>query len=74
MAAVTCNGGLSVKGNTTLGDASSDTVQCVGKFLPRQVASTSVAGTEGEIVYCTGDKKAYVCTGTGDPATWAALN
>jgi len=28
--AVTCNGDLSVKGNTTLGDASSDTVTCNG--------------------------------------------
>jgi hypothetical protein len=35
---------------------------------------TNTAGTKGELVFCTNNDKVYVCTVTGDPATWAALN
>ncbi len=35
---------------------------------------TNTNGTESEAVYNTSDNKAYVCTATGTPATWAALN
>jgi len=35
---------------------------------------TATNGTESEVVYNTSDNKAYVCTATGTPATWAALN
>jgi len=35
---------------------------------------TATNGTAGDIVFNTSDTKAYVCTVTGTPATWAALN
>lgn len=35
---------------------------------------TSTAGTRSEIVFNTSNSKAYVCTATGSPATWSALN
>lgn len=31
-------------------------------------------GTEADLVYNNADDKAYVCTATGTPGTWAALN
>ena len=35
---------------------------------------TATNGTAGDIIFNTSDTKAYVCTVTGSPATWAALN
>lgn len=35
---------------------------------------TATNGTQGEVVFNTSNSKAYVCTVTGSPATWAALN
>lgn len=52
-----------------------------GHFFPPTVTystnmNADVAGTVSEIVYCSTDSKAYVCTATGGAgsATWAALN
>lgn len=70
-------GDLDVDGDVTLGDGSTDTVTCTGRFLVRQVNDDNMdatAGTEGEIVYNQDDDKFYGCTATGDPATWAALH
>ena len=56
-------------------------VNVYGSFFPKQVSystnmDTDVAGTEGEIVYCTTDNKFYGCTVTGaaGSATWAAFH
>ena len=38
--------------------------------------NTDIAGEEGQLVYCSNDNKAYVCTTTGvaGSAVWSALN
>lgn len=75
---VTIRQALAVNGNTTLGDASTDTVTVNGRLLPRSVTDagpmTATAGTAPEIVYNTSNGKWYGCTATGSPATWSALN
>jgi hypothetical protein len=35
---------------------------------------TATKGVKTELVYNLSDDKVYVCTVTGSPATWAALN
>ena len=73
---------------TAIGDGGSNVVQVSGTGvttftgtaklqLPNVTDAgpmTGTNGTESEIVYNTSDNKAYVCTATGTPATWAALN
>lgn len=55
-----------------------DNSRVFGHFFLPQVNDagpmTATNGTEGEVVYNLADNKAYVCTVTGTPATWAALN
>lgn len=73
------SGALTVAGNTTLGDASTDTITCTGRFFVRQVSDagpmTATGGTLGEMVYNTSNSKAYVCTTShATAATWSALN
>jgi hypothetical protein len=41
--------------------------------LCREIATTGVAGTRGEIAICTADNKFYGCTVTGTPGTWVVL-
>ena len=69
---------LNTQGNSTLGDASTDTTTNTGRMIFRAVTDagpmTATAGTAGEIVRNTSDNKFYGCTVTGSPATWAALN
>jgi len=72
-------GNVHAAGDVTLGDAAGDVVTCNGAFKPRQASyatgmNDDVAGTEGELVYCTTDNTFYGCTVSGDPATWAALH
>ena len=57
------------------------TLYANGHLLPPTVTystnmNTDVAGTAPEIVYCSTDSKAYICTTTGavGSAVWAALN
>lgn len=69
-------GDLTVDGDTTLGDASTDLVNVTGRFLPRTVNDAGMdatAGTKKEIVWNEADSKHYACTVTGSPATWQAL-
>ena len=72
------NGDLTVRANSILGNASTDTITCTGRLLIRSVTDagpmTATAGTVSEIVYNTSDSKFYGCTATGSPATWSALN
>ena len=66
---------LSVNGNTTLGDAATDTITCTGRLIPRLAASNPQdatpanrpAGTLGEIARYSG--KLYLCTNATTP-TW----
>lgn len=70
-------GDLTVDGDVTLGDSSTDTMTCNGRLLLREVNSagmTAVAGTKRELVYNLNDNKVYVCTTTGSSASWSALN
>jgi hypothetical protein len=39
----------------------------------RTIASTAVAGTVGEIAWCSGDSHFYGCTATGTPGTWVQM-
>ena len=76
---LTMTGALVVNGNTTLGDASTDTITCTGRMLHRSVTDagpmTATPGTQREVVYNTSDSKFYGCTVThGTAATWVALN
>lgn len=78
-APTTISNTLSVTGNSTLGDASTDTITCTGRLLVRSVTDagpmTATPGTQREIVYNTSDSKFYGCTVThGTAATWVALN
>jgi hypothetical protein len=69
--------GLSVTGNTQFGDASTDTVTCVGRLIVRTVTDagpmTATAGTLAEVVYNTSDSGFYGCTVAGSTATWVKL-
>lgn len=74
---VTVTNDFQVNGNTTLGNASTDTITCTGRLMLRYVDDTGMAATAGtkhELVYNDDDDKVYVCTATGSPATWSALN
>jgi len=56
-----------------------DVLMAAGKRLRLGVVTdagpmTATNGTQGDVVFNTSDSKAYVCTVTGTPATWAALN
>ena len=71
--------GVTTKGNTTLCDASTETITCIGRLLPRDVTDagpmTATGGTQKEIVWNTSDSKLYVCTVTHvSAATWVALH
>ncbi len=71
------SGTLEVDGDVTLGDVSTDTISCTGRFFPRQVndaGMNSTDGTIGEVVFNTNDRKFYGCTASGTPATWAAFH
>ena len=84
------DGTARVTGNTTidgvaaitggiifLGDASTDMIICQGRMIIRHVNDDSMdatAGSKYELVYNDDDDKVYVCTATGSPATWSALN
>lgn len=68
---------LTVNGNTTLGNASTDLITCTGRLILRTVASdptaNATAGTLNEIVVYNG--KVYLkITGTGTDTNWVALN
>jgi len=69
---------FTVNGNTTLGNANTDTITCTGRLLLRQTADagpmTNTAGSLGEVVYNSSNSKFYGCTVAGSPATWAALS
>lgn len=69
-------GAVEIKKGATLGSAATDTLTCKGRLILRQIANTtSKPGSLGEIVFCTGDSKVYVCTTASETAaTWAALN
>lgn len=64
-------------GNTRLGDTSTDTITCIGRWIPRTVAadptSTPTAGTLGEIVFYN-DKWYGKTVATGTDTNWVALN
>ena len=72
------SGALTVDGNSTLGDANTDTITCTGRLIVREVTDagpmTATNGSTREIVFNTSDSKFYGCTAGGSPATWAALN
>lgn len=69
---------LTVAGNVTLGDASTDTITATGRLLVRSVTDagpmTATDGNEREIVYNESDSKFYGCTVTGSPGTWVAFH
>lgn len=69
---------LDVDGNTSLGNADTDTITCTGRMIVRSVTDagpmTATAGTTAEVVFNTSDSKFYGCTAGGSPATWAAFN
>lgn len=75
---VSTTGNLSVDGNTTLGNASTDTITHTGRAIFRTAASdpkhatagSRPAGSVGEIVYYTG--KMYFCTNAATP-TWELI-
>lgn len=71
---VRSTGDTELKKSVTLGSAATDVITCTGRFKPRKITSTtSQPGVEGEVVYCTGDKKSYTCTASSETAaTWAA--
>jgi hypothetical protein len=72
---ITIYGTLQVNGNTTLGDASTDTITNTGRAIFRTTASdpqhatagSRPAGSVGEIAYYSG--KMYFCTNAATP-TW----
>lgn len=70
---------LAVDGNTTLGNASTDTITATGRLLVRSVTDagpmTATPGTQREVVFNTSDSKYYGCTVTHvTAATWVAFN
>lgn len=78
-ASATIIGALTVLGNATFGDASTDTVTMLSRLIVRQVTDagpmTATGGTEGEIVYNLSDDIFYGCTtGHASAATWAAVS
>ena len=76
--ALTVGGALAVNGNTTLGDANTDTVTMTGRCIFRTVASdpkhatagSRPAGSVGEVAYYSG--KLYLCTNAATP-TWEKI-
>jgi len=64
-------------GDITLGDASTDTITCTGRFIPRQVGadptSSATAGERGEIVRF-GDVWYGKTVGTGTDTNWSPFN
>lgn len=69
--AIHCVGGIAVDGDTVLGSDDSAVVTINARLLVRQVddlGMTGTAGTAGELVYNTVDKKVYFCTRTDDVA------
>lgn len=70
--------GLTVTGNSTFGDATTDTFTFVGRMIVRSVTDagpmTATAGSQREVVFNTSDSKFYGCTVAGSPATWAAFH
>ena len=73
---VRATGNVEVKKSATLGGAATDVLTCTGRLVLRQIANTTTKpGSLGEVVFCTGDSKVYVCTTASETAaTWAALN
>jgi len=69
---------FTVNGNTTLGNANTDTITCTGRLSVRTVDDagpmTATAGTLAEVVYNSANSKFYGCITAGNPATWSALN
>ena len=70
---------LNSSGNSTFGDASTDTNTFTGRLLVRQVTDagpmTATGGTEGEVVYNLSNDKYYGCTVThATAATWSIFN
>lgn len=75
--ALTVTTDFNVNGNTTLGNASTDTITCTGRMIVRTLSadptSSATAGTVGEIAYY--NNKFYgKITGTGTDTNWSALN
>lgn len=74
---ITTTNDLQVDGNTTLGNASTDTITCTGRLIPRTVGadptSSATAGSLGEIVFYN-NKWYGKTTGTGTDTNWSALN
>lgn len=68
---------LDVAGSTTLGAASTDTITCTGRWIPRTVGadptSNATAGSLGEIVFYN-DKWYGKTVSDGTDTNWAALN
>lgn len=75
---VTFSSTVNLNGNTTLGDASTDTITCTGRLNPRLCASDPLhatagsrpAGTVGEIARYGGDF--YICRNATTPE-WAKI-
>jgi hypothetical protein len=71
---------LAVKANTTLGDASTDTITATGRLVLRDLggdpsAGGGMAGTRGEIAYDSANEKVWLKTvDTGTNTNWVALN
>lgn len=69
---------LTVNGNTTLGDASTDTITATGRLIMRTLASdpqhatpaSRPAGSVAEMAYYSG--KMYICTNAATP-TWEMI-
>ncbi|MEM4248553.1 MAG: hypothetical protein QXH80_04740, partial [Candidatus Nanoarchaeia archaeon] len=75
---ISASGDVTLNGSdNTFGNASTDKFTMVGRLIIRNVTDdgmTSTAGTKCELVYENTSDKVYVCTASGSPATWAALN
>lgn len=72
-------GAATFAGNLTLGDASTDTITCTGRFFCRQVTDagpmTATGGTIGETVFNLSNSLQYVCkVSHATAATWAATH
>lgn len=78
VASITQTGGLVTKGNSTIGDAATDTTTHVGRLIVRTIAadptSSATAGTIGEVVYSSSTNKFYgKHTGTATDTNWRLL-
>jgi hypothetical protein len=76
--ALQLDAGLTTEGNSTFGNASTDTTTNVGRMIHRSVTDagpmTATAGTTAEIVYNTADSMFYGAQTTASPAAWALLS